>query len=90
MLQDTIQRCQRWTPRYINLTLKQLYYIENNLKPNKGYAFGVLPYVTADQKEMTDSIAKTMNFRKWYRGPRHGTDCTLKADATGVALYNKP
>jgi len=69
----------------------------NGKFPNSG--FGTLPYVTPTEKALADSIAKKLNFNKFYRGPRCASDpgrsysqpCrTWKENATGVALYIKP
>ena len=87
-----------------DLTLEEIDFMHNYMTRGtyKNYAFGVLPYITEDEKRLADSIAKKLNLNKFYRGPRYDkrkfinqhfyskATHTLKEDAVAVALYVKP
>ena len=86
-----------------DLTLEEIDFMHNYMTrgTRKNYAFGILPYVTDYEKQLSDSIAKKLNLNKFYRGPRfdlplkgkfRGSKAThtLKENAVAVALYIKP
>jgi hypothetical protein len=54
-----------------------------------GNSYVTLPFWKVDEKRLVDSIAKKLNLRKIYRGPRGGTSTTLREDAHAVSLYYK-
>jgi hypothetical protein len=77
------------------LTLAELDFMSFNMTRNRGYAFGVLPYATPEERALADSIAKKLKLNKFFRGPRgygrySNATRTLKENATKVALYLRP
>lgn len=95
---DLIEKLSHYD-NHKSITIEEFEFMLNRMikGPHKNYAFGTLPYVTPTEKALADSIAKKLNFNKFYRGPRGGSGrsysapCrTLKENAIGVALYRKP
>lgn len=97
---DLIEKLSHYENRHM-ITMEEFEFMLHRMikGPRQNYAFGTLPYVTPTEKALADSIAKKLNFNKFYRGPRGSADpgrpytapCrTWKENATGVALYRKP